>query len=77
MAVDQGHSAGAGTWERARSDSSSRVMIASIAAQAGVSVATVSKVLNGRDEVAPATRERVQQLLDGAAYLDQPASNPI
>jgi LacI family transcriptional regulator len=44
------------------------VTIASIAAQAGVSVATVSKVLNGRDEVAPATRERVQTLLDETAY---------
>jgi LacI family transcriptional regulator len=44
------------------------VTIASIAAQAGVSVATVSKVLNGRDEVAPATRERVQSLLDETAY---------
>jgi LacI family transcriptional regulator len=44
------------------------VTIASIAAQASVSIATVSKVLNGRDEVAPATRERVQRLLDEAAY---------
>lgn len=68
MTLDQGPSAGAGTSARARSGASSRVTIASIAAQAGVSVATVSKVLNGRDEVAPATRERVQQLLDGSAY---------
>jgi LacI family transcriptional regulator len=57
MAVDQGR-AGAG----------SRVTIKSVAARAGVSVPTVSKVLNGRDEVAPATRERVQQILDEAGY---------
>jgi LacI family transcriptional regulator len=66
--VEQAHSPGARTSTRARSGESSRVTIASIAAQAGVSVATVSKVLNGRDEVAPATRARVQQLLDDAAY---------
>jgi LacI family transcriptional regulator len=66
--VDQGHSADAGTSAPPGSEASPRVTIASIAAQAGVSVATVSKVLNGRDEVASATRERVQQLLDDAAY---------
>jgi LacI family transcriptional regulator len=53
---------------RSRQDSKERVTIASIADQAGVSVATVSKVLNGRDEVAPATRERVQTLLDETSY---------
>ena len=47
-----------------------------IAAQAGVSVATVSKVLNGRDEVAPATRERVQTLLDEAAYERRRSAAP-
>ena len=60
--MDQGHSADAGTSAPPGSEASPRVTIASIAAQAGVSVATVSKVLNGRDEVASATRERVQQL---------------
>jgi DNA-binding LacI/PurR family transcriptional regulator len=53
---------------RGHSDAGARVTIASIAAQAGVSVATVSKVLNGRDEVASDTRERVQQLLDESSY---------
>lgn len=66
--MDQGHSAGAVTSAPARPGASQRVTIASIAAQAGVSVATVSKVLNGRDEVASTTRERVQQLLDEASY---------
>ena len=68
MAVDQGRPALSGTSAGAGPGDSPRVTIASIAAQAAVSVATVSKVLNGRDEVAPATRERVQQLLDDAGY---------
>ncbi|WP_029288643.1 LacI family DNA-binding transcriptional regulator [Cellulomonas sp. HZM] len=34
-----------------------------VAAQAGVSIATVSRVLNGADNVAPATRARVEQAL--------------
>ena len=37
--------------------------IASIAAEAGVSVPTVSKVLNGRPDVAAATRARVEACL--------------
>ena len=36
------------------------VTIAAIAAEAGVSLPTVSRVLNGRSDVAPATRERVE-----------------
>jgi LacI family transcriptional regulator len=46
----------------ARSDSSrsSRaVTLTDVARLAGVSISTASKALNGRDEVAPATRERV------------------
>jgi DNA-binding LacI/PurR family transcriptional regulator len=39
-----------------------------IAAEAGVSVSTVSKVLNGRTDVAPATRERIGRLLRRHGY---------
>ena len=39
------------------------VTITSIAAEAGVSVPTVSRVLNGRSDVAPQTRARIEQLL--------------
>jgi DNA-binding LacI/PurR family transcriptional regulator len=39
-----------------------------IAAEAGVSVSTVSKVLNGRTDVAPATRERIGALLRRHGY---------
>jgi LacI family transcriptional regulator len=44
------------------------VTIATIAAEAGVSVPTVSRVLNGRSDVAPGTRERVEQLLRDHGY---------
>jgi LacI family transcriptional regulator, galactose operon repressor len=46
-----------------------RATLATIAASAGVSVATVSKVLNGRTDVAPATRRLVQDLLKQHDYV--------
>jgi LacI family transcriptional regulator len=46
-----------------------RATLATVAASAGVSVATVSKVLNGRSDVAPATRALVQDLLDEHDYV--------
>lgn len=49
--------------------SSRRITIAEIAAQAGVSVPTVSRVLKGRPDVAPATRERIERLLHESGYL--------
>jgi DNA-binding LacI/PurR family transcriptional regulator len=42
--------------------------LTSIAAEAGVSLSTVSKVLNGRTDVAPDTRERIGQLLRKHGY---------
>jgi LacI family transcriptional regulator, galactose operon repressor len=47
---------------------SRRVTIAEIAASAGVSVPTVSKVLKGRADVAEATRRRVQQIMVDRGY---------
>jgi LacI family transcriptional regulator len=41
--------------------SMTRAGIRDVAARAGVSIATVSRVLNGRPDVAPATRELVQR----------------
>lgn len=46
-----------------------RATLATVAASAGVSVATVSKVLNGRRDVAPATRALVQDLLQSHDYV--------
>jgi LacI family transcriptional regulator len=47
----------------------SRVTLATVAGTAGVSVATVSKVLNGRSDVSPATRARVQEILQRHGYV--------
>jgi LacI family transcriptional regulator len=46
-----------------------RATLANVAESAGVSVATVSKVLNGRNDVAPATRALVQDLLHEHEYV--------
>ncbi|MEW9548257.1 LacI family DNA-binding transcriptional regulator [Nonomuraea sp. NPDC050783] len=46
-----------------------RATLATVAASAGVSVATVSKVLNGRSDVAPATRSLVESLLRQHDYV--------
>jgi LacI family transcriptional regulator len=51
-----------------RADRGRRITLASIAEQAGVSMATVSKVLNGRADVAADTRARVQRLLADQNY---------
>jgi LacI family transcriptional regulator len=56
-----------------------RATLANVAASAGVSVATVSKVLNGRNDVAPTTRALVQELLhehDYVARRVKPAQSP-
>jgi len=48
---------------------SSRTTLAAIAAEAGVSLPTVSKVVNQRPDVAAATRARVEILLDKHNYM--------
>jgi len=49
-------------------DVSSRATLADVASAVGVSVATVSKVLNDHADVAPGTRRRVQQQLRESSY---------
>ena len=44
-------------------ESRGKVTITEIARQAGVSVPTVSRVVNGRSDVSPRTRARVEDLL--------------
>lgn len=46
-----------------------RATLATIAASVGISVATVSKVLNGRSDVSPTTRARVQEVLKQHGYV--------
>lgn len=50
--------------------------LAEIAREAGVSTPTVSKVLNGRADVAAATRERVEELLHQYGYQRRRSSAP-
>jgi LacI family transcriptional regulator len=47
---------------------SNRLTIRQIADLAGVSIATVSRVLNGRDDVAPETREAVTRIIRENGY---------
>jgi LacI family transcriptional regulator len=49
-----------------------RVTITAIAERAGVSVPTVSRVLNGRSDVSPETRQRVEELLREHGYQRRP-----
>ncbi|MFF7893422.1 LacI family DNA-binding transcriptional regulator [Streptomyces sp. NPDC007907] len=51
-----------------------RVTISEIARQAGVSVPTVSRVVNGRSDVSPRTRARVEDLLRLHGYRRRPAA---
>ncbi|MBO8185281.1 LacI family DNA-binding transcriptional regulator [Streptomyces spirodelae] len=45
-----------------------RITLAQVAEKAGVSISTVSKVLNGRQDVATPTRVKVERLLETHAY---------
>ncbi|MGX5186889.1 LacI family DNA-binding transcriptional regulator [Streptomyces avermitilis] len=46
--------------------------LAVVAREAGVSVPTASKVVNGREDVAPETRRRVTEALDRLGYVKRP-----
>ncbi|ATE54724.1 LacI family DNA-binding transcriptional regulator [Actinosynnema pretiosum] len=59
---------------REQADSSRPVTISSIAASAGVSAPTVSKVLNGRSGVSAGTRARVEALIDEHGYRKSSAT---
>jgi LacI family transcriptional regulator len=53
-----------------------RTTLAMIAASAGVSIATVSKVVNGREDVAADTRALVEELLRRHAYVPPSVRRP-
>ncbi|TXK18495.1 LacI family DNA-binding transcriptional regulator [Homoserinibacter sp. GY 40078] len=59
-----------------RTASADRVRLVEVAEAAGVSLATVSKVLNGRPDVSPTTRARVEGLLAEQGYLRRKAAPP-
>jgi len=50
-------------WYRNRGQTE-RVAVRAVAAEAGLSIATVSRVLNGGGHVAPRTREREREVVD-------------
>jgi LacI family xylobiose transport system transcriptional regulator len=50
-----------------------RITLAEIAAEAGVSLATMSKVLNGRTDVSPSTRARLEEHLARHGYTRRAA----
>ncbi len=50
-------------------DKSEGLTIADVARAANVSVSTVSRILNGKDDVALATRQRVQQVIEELGYI--------
>ncbi|WP_330301634.1 MULTISPECIES: LacI family DNA-binding transcriptional regulator [unclassified Streptomyces] len=49
-------------------DDLGRITLAEVAQKAGVSISTVSKVLNGRQDVAAPTRVKVERLLETHSY---------
>lgn len=57
--------------------SSKRKTIAEIAAKAGVSTPTVSRVLNNRPDVAPDTRERVERVIKESGFIHSRVKNAL
>ena len=54
-----------------------RITIHDVASAAGVSVSTVSRVLNDKDDVAESTKERVQQVIDQLGYASNLAARSM
>src|SRR3954449_12879415 len=57
-------------------DRGDRVTLAQVASEAGVALSTVSKVLNGRTDVSPGTRQRVEDLLRAHGYRRRAPAAP-
>jgi LacI family xylobiose transport system transcriptional regulator len=57
------------------SPSDARVTLAQLAEEAGVSLSTISKVLNGRSDVSRKTRAKVEELLEEHGYKRRNASS--
>src|SRR5256885_16258037 len=66
-----------GHFQKMKQTSPKRSTIAEIAAQAGVSIPTVSRVLNGRPDVAPATRAHIEQVLKESGFLHSSAAKGL
>src|SRR5579883_3021384 len=68
---------GAGQFPKMSENSSRRSTIAEIAAKAGVSIPTVSRVLNNRPDVSAATRERVEQVIKESGFIRSRVKNVL
>jgi len=66
-----------GHFQKMKQISSNRSTIAELAAQAGVSIPTISRVLNGRPDVAPATRARIEQIIKESGYIRSSAAKGL
>src|SRR5215212_6442450 len=53
-----------------------RATLAAVASEAGVSLPTVSRVLNNTGAVSPETRSRVEQVLRQLDYVPRPTRHP-
>ncbi|HEX6477390.1 MAG TPA: LacI family DNA-binding transcriptional regulator [Ktedonobacteraceae bacterium] len=67
----------AGHFQKMNETTSKRRTISEIAAQAGVSIPTVSRVLNNRPDVAPETRERVEQVIKESGFIRSRVRNVL
>lgn len=63
--------------QKAKRVASKRETIADIAARAGVSIPTVSRVLNNRPDVAAETRERIEQVIKESGFVRSQAANAL
>ncbi len=54
-----------------------RITIAEVAEKAGVSKQTVSRVINERPDVAPATREKIQSIMRALGYSPDPIARSM
>jgi len=61
----------------ARSGAEGRYRIEDIARRAGVSISTVSRVMNGRPDVAPGTRKRIQAVIDELGYVPDASARDL
>lgn len=66
-----------GHFQKVNQSSSKRNTIAEIAARAGVSIPTVSRVLNNRPDVAPETRRRVERVIEESGFIRSRVKNAL
>ena len=64
-------------FQKMNQTASKRSTIAEIAAKAGVSVPTVSRVLNNRPDVAPETRGRVERVIKESGFIRSRVRNAL